>query len=106
MLEIKTITEITTHNFDKAVNEALSEGWELVRRECFITGEDRAITLYAELERIIADPTEEEYRDDIGRWEITRDPQHPFRCRACGCQATDPWNTCPQCDRVMVGTTE
>ena len=49
MLEIKTITEATPHYFDAAVNAALAEGWELLRRECFITGSDRATTFYAEL---------------------------------------------------------
>ena len=106
MLEIKTITETTPHNFDRAVNDALSEGWELVRRECFITGEDRAVTLYAELEKLVAEPTEENYDDDFGHWEITRDPQNPFRCRECGCKATDPWGTCPGCGRIMVEATE
>lgn len=51
MQKIKTITATTAYGFDTAVNEALTEGWVLVRRECFITGSDRAATFYAEFER-------------------------------------------------------
>jgi rubrerythrin len=104
MLEIKTITERTPTTFDYNVNEALAEGWELVRRECFVTGADRAITLYAELERVIDEP-EEEYEgdeDDMARWEITRNPTNPFRCSKCGYTASEQWLTCPDCKRAMV----
>lgn len=104
MLEIKTIIEKTSTAFDYAVNEYLTEGWELVRRECFVTGADRAITLYAELERVV-DELEEEYEegeDDMARWEITRNPTNPFRCNKCGYTASEQWLTCPDCKRAMV----
>ena len=99
MLEIKTITDNTAYFFDKAVNEALAEGWELVRRECFITGSDRATTLYAELERIVEEPEE----TNVGRWVLTRNPRNPYRCSACGYTANEAWASCPDCKRSMLG---
>ena len=101
MLEIKTITEKAATFFDIAVNEALAEGWELVRRECFITGSDRATTFYAELERIVDEPEEDDVSDEFARWELTRDPIHPYRCSACGLKAIEQWGVCPGCDRIM-----
>ena len=104
MLEIKTITEKAPHHFDRAVNAALAEGWELVRRECFITGSDRATTFYAELERAVDDPEEEETDDDnAAEWHVTRDPEYPFKCTACGCKCAKPLANCPNCKREMVG---
>lgn len=101
MLEIKTVTENTAPFFDKKVNEALSEGWELVRRECFITGADRATTFYAELERVIEDAEEEPVIDNVGVWLISRDPKYPYKCSACGCKVQDPTVSCPHCHRLM-----
>jgi rubrerythrin len=106
MLEILTITENNAHYFDKAVNQALADGWELVRRECFITGSDRATTFYAELERIADEPEEEEdIPADFARWTISRDPQYPYRCNNCGYKARETWATCPDCNASM-GTVE
>lgn len=104
MLEIKTITENYPSLFDRAVNEALEDGWELVRRECFITGSDRATTFYAELERIVEEPEDEDELEDDGtaEWKLSRDPLHPFRCTACGCKSQDALRTCPHCKRIMV----
>ncbi len=105
MLEIKTITENTPHRFDREVNEALAEGWELVRRECFITGADRATTFYAELERIAEEPEEDPEDDDssdTARWVLARDPRNPYRCSACGHKTNAEWGTCPGCGRIMV----
>ena len=102
MLEIKTITENMPHHFDKAVNEALAEGWDLIRRECFITGSDRATTFYAELERVVAEPEEElDGASDFADWEITRDPYHPYRCSHCGYKAREQWAICPGCNTPM-----
>lgn len=103
MLEIKTITENKPYYFDKAVNEALVEGWEIVRRECFITGADRATTFYAELERVIDEPEEEEdsTADTVAVWLISRDPHYPYKCSACGCKVQDPIVNCPHCHRLM-----
>lgn len=102
MLEIKTITDSTAYFFDKAVNEALAEGWEIIRRECFITGADRAMTLYAELEREV-EKEEEEPSGEYARWEVSRKPQNPFRCTACGYTANEQWKRCPDCKRIMIG---
>ena len=102
MLEIKTITENTAIRFDRAVNEALSEGWDLVRRECFITGADRATTLYAELERIIEEPEEVQDERLVATWMISRDPAYPYKCSSCGCKVQDPLTTCPHCHKVMI----
>ena len=102
MLEIKTITETEAHFFDLAVNEALKEGWELLRRECFITGSDRAATFYAELERTVEEPEEElDGIADFAEWEITRDPFLPYRCSNCGFKSKDQWATCPGCNAAM-----
>ena len=103
MLEIKTITETQPYYFDKAVNEALVEGWELLRRECFITGSDRATTFYAELERIVDEPEEKEdsTTDGVGVWLITRDPHYPYKCSACGIRSHKPIINCPNCHRLM-----
>ena len=104
MIEIKTITERTAHDFDKAVNDALANGWELVRRECFVTGSDRVTTFYAELERI-AELCEEDEDDsaDTARWEMTRNPRNPYRCSGCGHVTNAKWVTCPGCKRMMAG---
>ena len=105
MLEIKTITETAAPFFDLAVNEALKEGWELVRRECFITGSDRAKTFYAELERVIDEPEEEEEEDStadtVGVWLISREPHFPFKCSACGWKTQQATINCPYCHRLM-----
>lgn len=107
MLEIKTITAQTAEYFDETVNAALKDGWELVRRECFITGADRATTLYAELERIIDEPEEEDVdEDDVAQWKITRNPQNPYRCSNCGYTANEQWAYCPECKKVMLEDTE
>lgn len=102
MLEIKTITKNAVSPFDKAVNEALVEGWDLVRRECFITGADRATTFYAELERVVEDPVAEDVEVyDTAQWEVTRNPLNPYRCTNCGHKTNAQWGTCPGCGRVM-----
>ena len=106
MLEIRTITENYPHLLDRAVNEALADGWELVRRECFITGSDRATTFYAELERVVEEPEEEDHSTDYARWETVRDPRNPYRCSACGYKTNAEWPTCPDCDRIMVEEAE
>ena len=102
MLEIKTITENTALRFDREVNRALSEGWELVRRDIFITGSDLATTFYAELERMVAEVEEEEDERLIASWAISRDPVYPFKCTSCGCKVQDPLTTCPHCHKVML----
>lgn len=99
MLEIKTIIENTPSAFDKALNAAIQEGWELTRRECYITGSDRAMTFYAELERITADP--EDDFDTPAYWITTRDPAHPLRCSNCGYVETSPKPVCPKCTKLM-----
>ena len=101
MLEIKTITESMPRVFDRAVNDAMNDGWELVRRECFITGSDRATTLYAELERIKEEPEEEDERTDVASWSISRDPAYPYKCTVCGCKSHQPIKRCPYCNRIM-----
>lgn len=102
MLEIKTITENNAARFDRVVNDALLEGWELTRRECFITGTDRATTLYAELERAIEAPEPELDEEEVAEWKISRDPYYPYKCTACGCNCHKPISFCPNCKRTMV----
>lgn len=103
MIEIKTVVALTSGHFDDEVNSALAEGWELVRRECFITGPDRATTFYAELERIVEEPEPEEdtTADTVAVWTISRDPYYPYKCSACGCKSHEPIVNCPHCHRLM-----
>ena len=103
MIEIKTIIANSPAYFDREVNKALTEGWELVRRECFITGADRATTFYAELERFVEEQVEDEedHSADTARWLTTRNPRNPYRCSACGHQTNALWPVCPECDRIM-----
>ena len=102
MLEIKTITKNNVTAFDKAVNEAMVAGWDLIRRECFITGSDRATTFYAELERIVEGPVaEEEDVYVVARWEVTRNPLKPYVCNNCAYKTNAQWPTCPGCGSVM-----
>jgi hypothetical protein len=104
MREIKTITDNLSTRFDLEVNDALKEGWELVRRECFITGSDRATTFYAELERIVvpyeAEPEIDEY-EEVAHWHITKDPRLPYRCSTCLFKSTTPYAVCPSCGSLM-----
>ncbi len=106
MLEIKTIVLNINDSdtFDGMVNIALSEGWELVRRDIIPPhAPDRYTLLYAELERIIEKPEEEVDSETYARWEVARSPRNPYRCSACGYTAKEPWKTCPDCKRIMIG---
>lgn len=107
MLEIKTISNQNKGDFDTEVNTALREGWELVRRDCLIVGSEHRPVLYAELERIIDDPEDnEEYSPaDFAHWVISRDPRNPYKCTQCGYTAKDMWATCPGCSASMRGQT-
>lgn len=110
MIKIKTIaTTLENYNtFDEQVNEALAEGWELVRREVVPPYEgltrwwDRC--LYAEFERVIETEGEDEEPEDDGtaEWVVTRDPAHPYRCNKCGHSTSAPSGFCIGCGRAMV----
>ena len=100
MLEIRTIVNNSASSFDLELNAALADGWELVRRECFVTGSDRMTTFYAELERFAEDVIVD-YNADTARWELTRKPQNPYRCSSCGYTANEQWTTCPECQSPM-----
>ncbi len=59
MKQIKTISGSLSEcdRFDKAVNAALEEGWELKRRDVIVPhGSDRVSSLYAELEKLAEEP--------------------------------------------------
>jgi rubrerythrin len=102
MLEIKTITEerYNPNEFDRRVNEALKEGWELVRRDILPD------MFYAELEREIEPEEEEEPVDDsTADWVLVRNPATPFKCSKCGHLSDAAPRTCPNCKRVMQGVT-
>lgn len=104
MLEIKTIWKelVNSNLFDDAVNEAIAEGWELVRREVLPRRTEFGETLlYAEFERIIEEQEEEYAPVDFAKWEITRDPHHPYRCSNCGFKAINNIAVCPSCSASM-----
>ena len=107
MVEIKTIfIKIDDcEKFDERVNEALAEGWELVRRDVLVPHiSDRYTLLYAELERVIETEEEDEEPEDDGtaEWVVSRDPAHPYRCNKCQASTSTPAPVCPECKRVMV----
>ena len=106
MIEIKTITENTTIRFDRKVNTALSDGWELVRRDVFITGSDCVTTFYAELERMIEETDEPVNESFIATWAVSRDPSYPYKCTSCGCKVQEPLAICPHCNKIMMGDEE
>ena len=103
MLEIKTIAGSQISPFDKEVNDAIADGWELVRRDCFLVGAHHEPMLYAELERE-TEPAEAEEPDDddLTNWVLTRDPINPYRCEKCNFKTIAPIKTgCPNCGRVV-----
>lgn len=107
MIEIKTIWKGIdfSNQFDEEVNEALAEGWELVRRDALPKRSDCGCTiLYAELERVIETEEEDEEPEDDGtaEWVVSRDPAHPYRCNKCQASTSTPTPVCPECKRVMV----
>lgn len=107
MLEIKTILQQLRNygDFDKVVNTALAEGWELVRRDVITQSSDSyEPMLYAELERVIETGEEDEEPEDDGtaEWVVARDPAHPYRCNKCQASTSTPTPVCPECKRVMV----
>lgn len=103
MREIKTITKNSAADFDIEVNTALKEGWELNRREAFITPEYIPF-YYAELERIVVpyevSPEIDEYEEEA-HWHITKDPRLPYRCSTCLFKSTTPYAVCPSCGSLM-----
>lgn len=111
MLVIKTIVSNTTADFDTQVNGALTEGWEIVKRECL--GFDHTPLYYAELERVIDEPIveidedlEEDPEEDVAQWLVTRNPRNPYKCSSCGYTANLPWGVCPQCKTLMLNAEE
>lgn len=109
MLQIKTIFyKIDLYEkFDREVNEALADGWELVRRDVLVPHvQDRYTLLYAEFERDIAEEEEEDGEaDTMAEWVFSRhNPLEPYHCSNCG-GAADPDkplpNLCPNCQKIM-----
>lgn len=108
MLEIKTIIRSTREmdQYDAEVNEAIRDGWVLVRRDVLQPFEgmtklwDRI--LYAELEREVEEDEEEIEVDGVAQWRISRNPRTPYKCSACGAECEDPLKFCPRCGRGMV----
>lgn len=99
MLEIKTLIHKACDpgTFDDAVNAALAEGWELVRRDVLPETESWQPHLYAELER---GRTTEEGEDNTAQWEtVSRISDKPYRCSKCGHRvgAGELTGKCPAC---------
>lgn len=110
MLEIRTIIVEADRpaRFDNEVNKHLQEGWDLVRRDIIPGYENETVCykqkLYAEMERIVEEPEEDETEEDdegVADWEITRDTTRPYRCSGCGHKTTIQWPKCPACDKPM-----
>ena len=104
MLEIKTIWRRIgeSENFDEEVNAALTEGWELVRREV-LPEPGSTLVFYAELERMTELEEEEEPEDEgTAEWVVSRNPSAPYRCNKCGHSTATPAPRCPGCERTMV----
>ncbi len=103
MLEIKTIVHRIDDSdlFDDFVNDAITKGWELVRRDIVAPqAPDRYTLLYAELERTIEEE-KPEFDGSTAEWMISRDPHYPYKCSACGCKSAHAVPKCPLCDRIM-----
>ena len=103
MLEIKTIIGFIdkTEEFDEKVNTALADGWDLVKRDMPVAGVDHIPFYYAELERIVEEPEEDDDYDMPAHWITTRNPSKPLRCSNCGYEETTPKPVCPNCIKVM-----
>lgn len=105
MLQIKTIIEAVKNapQFDRAVNEDIAAGWELVRRDVIQASlPDSPRLLYAELEREFVKEEEEEPDDAFTSWQLIRNPVTPYRCEKCGFKSDEPLSTgCPNCGRMI-----
>ena len=109
MLEIKTIIEAVKDapQFDRAVNDALADGWALVRRDVIPAGlPDSPRLLYAELEQEVEveeEDDEDDEDDAFTSWQLAkRNPVTPFRCEKCGFLSPEPLpNGCPNCGRAI-----
>lgn len=81
MLEIKTIKKrlADADVFDREVNIALREGWQLTKREVLHPGNEFVcFSLYAELERQV----------------VTKNERNCGNCLYCDQDGGDPCNTC------------
>lgn len=99
MLQIKTIGNDFQKSdvFDKEVNDAIAEGWELVKRELVDSPKYGDLVLYAELEK----EDEAETVEAPEPWRLTRDPALPYRCPHCGYKTDLPGGQCPSCESYI-----
>ena len=112
MLQIKTIIHHDTDGFDTEVNLAIADGWELVKRDVLPPYESHGTaylrTYYAELEREVDEPEEEEEGEELfAHWVTTRDPVKPFACSCCGYRPTiqnELPGVCDRCKKMMFDT--
>lgn len=112
MLQIKTIVNAEPGGFDAEVNEAIAQGWELVKRDVLPPFEGDAWfykrTYYAELEREVDEPEEEGEGEELfAHWVTTRDPLHPLACSCCGYRPTIENSLpgiCDRCKKMMFDT--
>lgn len=112
MLQIKTITSAEQDKFDELVNAAIAEGWELVKRDVLPPFEGDAWfykrTFYAELEREVDEPEEEDEGEELfAHWVTTRNPLKPFACSCCGYRPTienSLPSICDRCKKTMFDT--
>lgn len=83
MLQIKTIKKRLDYAaaFDEEVNAALSDGWQLTKREVLHPGQEYVyFSLYAELERVI----------------ITEDERDCTNCRYGAQNGGEPCDSCDE----------
>lgn len=112
MLQIKTIIQHDHDGFDAEVNVAIAEGWELVKRDVLppfeSQGQAYRRTFYAELEREVDEPEEEDEGEELfAHWVTTRDPLKPFACSCCGYRPTienSLPSICDRCKKTMFDT--
>lgn len=112
MLQIKTITASNPDAFDELVNNAIAEGWEIVKRDVLppyeSQGQAYRRTFYAELEREVDELKEEEEGEELfAHWVTTRDPIKPFACSCCGYRPSiqnELPGICDRCKKMMFDT--
>lgn len=84
-MKIKTIWRKTIKNFDDEVNEALAEGWHLVKRELVVDTQhlDNSV-FYAELAQLDPEPVPEaQPLDPVEALHVVQEFCDSSKCEGC-----------------------